>query len=136
MNIPTRKETIREVKEKGFRIGAVMPIHYPRALMRAFRIHPMEIWGPTHVDPMEGRQHFPEYTCQIVQKATRFLQTKVADEIDCILFPHTCDSLQGMATVLIDHSSLKLQTFTLYHPRGRRDSDLNFMIISIFSTSD
>jgi len=127
LTIPTRKNVIEQVKREGFQLGAVMPFHYSRALLRAFDIHPMEIWGPPHVEPMDGQQHFPEYTCQIVQKATRFLQTEQAGDIDCILIPHTCDSLQGMASVFIDFIKLPQPVFTLYHPRGRRPSDLEFL---------
>ncbi len=121
-SIPTRKEVIEKVKQQGMQLGGVMPFHYPRALLRAYDIHPMEIWGPPHVDPMVGSQHFPEYTCQIVQKATGFLQSEQAEEIDCILIPHTCDSLQGMASVFLDFIKLPQPVFTLYHPRGRRAS--------------
>ncbi len=127
MKIPNRKETIEAVRAKGYQIGAVMPFHYPRALLRAFKIHPMEVWGPPHIDPMEGMQHFPEYTCQIVHKATRFFATAAARDIDCILIPHTCDSLQGMASVLKDYLTMKQPIFTLYHPRGRRKSDLDYL---------
>ncbi len=135
LSIPTRKEVIAKVKAEGFQLGAIMPFHYPRALLRAFDIHPMEIWGPPHVEPMEGKQHFPEYTCQIVQKATRFLQSEQADSIDCILIPHTCDSLQGMASVFKDFIKLPQPIYTLYHPRGRRASDLEYLEMELRSLS-
>lgn len=134
--IPTRREIISGIRAAGLRLGAVMPFHYPRALLRAFDIHPMEVWGPPHIESMDGPQHFPEYTCPIVQKATRFFLETAPAEIDCILIPHTCDSLQGMASVFRDFIRLPQPVFTLYHPRGRRPSDLKFMEMELRSLSD
>ena len=127
MDIPTRGEIIREVRERGELIAAVLPFHYPRALLRAYGFHPMEVWGPPQVDHRRGVQHFPEYTCDIVQKATFFLKSPEAAEVDCILIPHTCDSLQGMGSVFIDFIKPEKPVVTLYHPRGRRESDLIFI---------
>ena len=127
MKIPSRKEIIQKAMSDHLKIAAVLPFHYPRALLRAHGIQPIEVWGPPHVDDMSGQQHFPEYTCKIVQKATRFLQTPSADCVDCMLIPHTCDSLQGMASVMRDHLNVGKPVFTLYPPRGRRNSDLNFL---------
>jgi len=127
MQIPSRKEIIQKIKSKAGKIAAVLPYHYPRALLRAHGIFPIEVWGPPHVDDMAGSQHFPEYTCKIVQKATQFLTGPMADPVDCILVPHTCDSLQGMASVMKDFMPSSRPLFTLYHPRGRRQSDLVFL---------
>jgi len=127
MEIPTRATIIKQVKKSGLKIAAVLPFHYPRALLRVYGFHPMEIWGPPHVDHLDGLQHFPEYTCKIVQNATRFLLDLPTATIDCILIPHTCDSLQGMASVLKDFIKPDQPILTIYHPRGRRESDLLFM---------
>jgi len=136
MNIPTRRDIITKVKSEGGRIAAVMPFHYPRALLRAFNIHPMEVWGPPHVDDLSGGQHFPEYTCKIVTRATRFLQSKSVADVDYILTPHTCDSLQGMASILKDHLDIPQPVVTLYHPRGRRPSDYTFMLAELRRISE
>ncbi|MBU2644092.1 2-hydroxyacyl-CoA dehydratase family protein [bacterium] len=127
MKIPDRKTVIDDAIASGYRIGAVLPFHYPRALLRAYDIYPVELWGPPRVDAMDGRQHFPEYTCQIVLKATRFLLSPQADSVSCMLIPHTCDSLQGMASVIKDFIPMDKPVFTLYHPRGRRKSDLTYI---------
>ena len=127
MNIPRRKDIIKQAKEKGDKIAAVMPIHYPRALLRAYGFQPIELWGPPHVDHMGGVQHFPEYTCDIVHKSTYFLNSDEAKDVACTLIPHTCDSLQGMASVINDFIKPQSPILTLYHPRGRRKSDFLFM---------
>ena len=127
MKIPSRKAVIENIREQGGKIAAVLPYHYPRALLRAHGIFPVEVWGPPHVDDMSGVQHFPEYTCKIVQKGTCFLTGAGGEAVDCILIPHTCDSLQGMASVIRDFLQETKPVLTIYHPRGRRQSDLDFL---------
>jgi benzoyl-CoA reductase/2-hydroxyglutaryl-CoA dehydratase subunit BcrC/BadD/HgdB len=104
-----------------------MPIHYPRAMLRAHRLHPIEIWGPPYVARHEGSRHFQAYTCDIVVKATSFLRSGGLDAAKAILLPHTCDALQGMASVLGDFLQPDQRVLTLYLPRGRRTSDRDFL---------
>ena len=104
-----------------------MPIHYPRALLRAHRLHPMEVWGPPHVERHEGSRHFQAYTCDIVVKAMSFLRSGGLDVARAILVPHTCDALQGMGSVLSDFLRPDQRVLTLYLPRGRRTSDHDFL---------
>ncbi len=124
--IPSRLEVIDHVRALGREVVAVMPIHYPRALLRAHRLHPMEIWGPPHVTRHEGSRHFQAYTCDIVVKATSFLRSGGIEACKAILVPHTCDALQGMASVLTDFLDPDQRVLTLYLPRGRRTSDRDF----------
>src|SRR4030066_313196 len=44
--LPTRRRVIAEARDRGRRVVAVLPYHYPRALLRAFGFHPVELWGP------------------------------------------------------------------------------------------
>lgn len=136
MEIPTRQAVMAGIRKQGGRIAAVLPVHYPRALLRAHGFYPIEVWGPPHVDDMDGTRHFPEYTCKIVQKACRFLTGPGAGRADLILLPHTCDSLQGMASVMADFIRPDLPLLTLYHARGRRPSDLEFMTAELMHLSD
>jgi len=135
MQIPSRKEMIQNIKDQGGKVAAVLPYHYPRALLRAHGIFPVEVWGPAYVDDMAGTQHFPEYTCKIVQKGTQFLMGPLAEAVDCIFIPHTCDSLQGMASVMKDFMPESKPVFTLYHPRGRRQSDKTFLTAELHHLS-
>ncbi|MBU3915168.1 2-hydroxyacyl-CoA dehydratase family protein, partial [bacterium] len=127
MEIPSRATVMLQARKDGYKIAAILPFHYPRALLRAYGLHPMEVWGPSHIDHLDGIQHFPEYTCKIVQNATQFLINLPKSTIDCILIPHTCDSLQGMASVMKDFIKPDVPVLTIYHPRGRRESDLFFI---------
>ena len=99
---------------------AVMPIHYPRAMLRAHRLHPIELWGPPHVPRHEGNRHFQTYACDIVVKAMSFIRSGGIDRTRAILVPHTCDALQGMGSVLTDFLHPEQRVLTLYLPRGRR----------------
>jgi len=105
----------------------VMPIHYPRAMLRAHRLHPIEIWGPPHIARHEGNRHFQTYACDIVVKAMAFIRSGGIDATRAILVPHTCDALQGMGSVLTDFFRPDQRVLTLYLPRGRRTSDRDFL---------
>lgn len=104
-----------------------MPIHYPRAMLRAYRLHPIELWGPPNVARHEGSRHFQTYTCDIVVKAMSFIRSGGVDATRAILVPHTCDALQGMGSVLEDFLRPDQRVLTLYLPRSRRTSDREFL---------
>ena len=104
-----------------------MPIHYPRAMLRAHRLHPIELWGPPNVPRHEGSRHFQTYTCDIVVKAMSFIRSGGIDATRAILVPHTCDALQGMGSVLEDFLKPEQRVLTLYLPRSRRASDREFL---------
>ncbi len=125
--IPRRLEVARAHKERGGLVAAVLPIHYPRALLRAFDILPIEVWGPPRVDVVYGAAHLQPYVCSIVRNALSFLQTGGLDVADLIIVPHACDSLQGLASILIDFVRPRQPVIPLYLPRGRRESDAAFL---------
>ena len=118
---------MEHVLSLGRRVVAVMPIHYPRAMLRAYRLHPIEIWGPPHAPRHEGHRHFQTYACDIVVKAMAFVRSGGIDATCAILVPHTCDALQGMGSVLTDFLRPGQRVLTLYLPRGRRASDREFL---------
>lgn len=134
-DFPSRHEAMAKARGQGHGIVAVLPFHYPRALLRAHRLHPVEIWGPPDADPDRDDAHFQEYTCGIVRNATDRLKHGLIERVDGILVPHTCDSLQGMGTVFQTFVRPPCPVWTLYHPRGRRPSDLEFLIAELKSLS-
>jgi len=125
--IPRRLEVAHAHKDRGGLVAAVLPIHYPRALLRAFDILPIEVWGPPRVDVVYGAAHLQPYVCSIVRNALSFLQTGGLDVADLIIVPHACDSLQGFASILIDFVRPRQPVIPLYLPRGRRESDAAFL---------
>ncbi len=126
-SIPHRSETIRAHQKRGGRVAAITPIHYPRALLRAFDILPVEVWGPPRVDPTHGAAHLQPYVCSIVRNILAFLQTGGLDVTDVMVVPHACDSLQGLGSILIDFVRPRQPVIPLYLPRGRRASDVEFL---------
>ena len=127
LEIPHRTETCRQFKADGGMVAAVLPIHYPRSLLRAFHILPVEVWGPPKVDVSYGGAHLQPYVCSIVHNALSFLKAGGLDETDILLVPHTCDSLQGLGSILIDFVRPRQPVFPIYLPRGRRPEDVDFL---------
>jgi len=125
--IPRRLDVIQEYRARGGSIAAVFPIHYPRELLRAFDILPVEVWGPPKVNGEMGTAHLQSYVCSIVQNALSFLQSGGLDTTDLLLVPHACDSLQGLGSLLIDFVKPCQPVLTLYIPRRQRDSDVDFL---------
>ncbi len=127
LNIPDRLSVIDAHKEQGGLTAAVLPIHYPRALWRAFGVLPVEVWGPPGVDATPASAHLQSYLCPIVQHALAFLLAGGLDVTDIIVVPHACDSLQGLASVLTDFIPPRQPVIPIYLPRGRRESDVAFL---------
>jgi len=125
--IPHRLETVRAYKSRGGRIAAVLPIHYPRALLRAFDILPVELWGPPQVDATRGSAHLQPYVCSIVRNALAYLLSGGLDLADLIVVPHTCDSLQGFASILIDFIHPTQPVLWIYLPRGNHAGNVAFL---------
>jgi benzoyl-CoA reductase/2-hydroxyglutaryl-CoA dehydratase subunit BcrC/BadD/HgdB len=95
--------------------------------LRAFGLLPVEVWGPPRVDPAPGAAHLQPYVCSIVGNALSFLLSGGLDGADVIIVPHACDSLQGLGSLLLDFVRPRQPVFPLYLPRGRRESDLQFL---------
>ena len=131
IDLPERKEVIKREREKGKLIAGVFPIHYPRELLRAFDIHPVEIWGPPGVDPKRGNAHLQSYICSIVRNGLSFLLEKAYKIVDLILVPHNCDSLQGLGSLLTDFIYAGKPSLVFYPPRGKGKCDIKFLTSEI-----
>ncbi|MDA3806976.1 MAG: 2-hydroxyacyl-CoA dehydratase family protein, partial [Thiomicrorhabdus sp.] len=133
MTIPPRKEVIQDIKNQGGFVAAVLPIHYSRALLRSFSIYPVEVWGPPKVDVSLGGAHLQPYVCSIVHNALSFLKMGGLDTADLILIPHTCDSLQGLASILMDLIKPEQAIIPLYLPRGQHEENVVFLAAELRS---
>jgi benzoyl-CoA reductase/2-hydroxyglutaryl-CoA dehydratase subunit BcrC/BadD/HgdB len=125
--IPLRSETALHQKRKGGHVAAVFPIHYPRALLRAFNIQPIEVWGPPQVKSSAGTTHVQPYICSIVRNALSFIHAGGLEVTDLFLVPHACDSLQGLGSVLLDFVQPRQSVLPLYLPRNRNQEGLEFL---------
>ena len=126
-SIPHRSDVITTYKEHGGSVAAVLPIHYPRALLRAFDILPVEVWGPPSVQSGKGDEHLQSYVCSIVRNSLSFLLNGGLKETDFLVIPHTCDSMQGLASLLLDFIKPDQAVIPIYLPRGCRNSDTRFL---------
>jgi benzoyl-CoA reductase/2-hydroxyglutaryl-CoA dehydratase subunit BcrC/BadD/HgdB len=126
-NIPERWEAIQAFKAEGGLIAGVLPIHYPRALFRAFDILPVEIWGPPGIDPVFGSAHLQPYICSIVRNALSFMQTRSFQSVDVVIVPHACDSLQGLGSILLEFVPPEQPVYPLYLPRGEGANKIVFL---------
>ena len=125
--IPGRIETIKEFKESGGKIAAIYPIHYPRALFRVYNVLPVEVWGPPGSDTSYSTAYLQPYVCSIAQSGLAYLLTEKLDIADILVAPHTCDSLQGLGSILLDFIKPKQPVITIYYPRDKRAVDVEYL---------
>jgi benzoyl-CoA reductase/2-hydroxyglutaryl-CoA dehydratase subunit BcrC/BadD/HgdB len=105
----------------------VFPIHYSRALLRAFGFLPVEVWGPPARPTTLGDAHLQAYTCTIVRLGLSFLLAGGLDRAELVVVPHGCDSLQGLGSLLLDFVPVGKPVLTLYLPRGERPAADRFL---------
>jgi benzoyl-CoA reductase/2-hydroxyglutaryl-CoA dehydratase subunit BcrC/BadD/HgdB len=127
-SFPSRKAIAEAHKKRGGRVAAVLPIHYPRSLLRAFGILPIEVWGPPRIEADLGASHLQAYVCSIVRNALAFLLAGGLEAVDLIVVPHACDSLQGLGSILLDFVKPHQEVLTLYLPRGEGQRRYAFLI--------
>lgn len=127
LTVPHRANAIANWRESGGSVAAVFPIHYPRELLRAFGILPVEVWGPPRIDSSDGSAHLQPYLCSVVRNGLSFLLTGGLDVVDLLIVPHACDSLQGLGSILVDFVKPRQAVLPIYLPRGRRESDVLFL---------
>jgi len=109
---------LRQKEEHDRRSLAVIPIYYPKELLTAFDILAVELWGPPGPPRGDGAGRIQTYVCSVVRNALAFLESGHADAMDGLLFPHTCDSIQGLATLVMDFGGWSKKSFVFQHPRG------------------
>jgi benzoyl-CoA reductase/2-hydroxyglutaryl-CoA dehydratase subunit BcrC/BadD/HgdB len=107
-----------QILRQGRRTLAVLPVHYPKPILTALDILAVELWGPPGPPRGDGAGRLQSYVCAVVRNALAFLAAGKADVVDGVLFPHTCDSLQGLATLATDFGGWGKKAFVFHHPRG------------------
>jgi benzoyl-CoA reductase/2-hydroxyglutaryl-CoA dehydratase subunit BcrC/BadD/HgdB len=113
-----RKEYIQEQKEKyGRRIFGVFPAQYPKEIFWAMNALPVEIWDPP-LEVSHANAHLQPYICSVVRLGLELILQGHCDDVDGFLFPHTCDSIQNLASVVNDYLGLKKPCTFFYHPKA------------------
>lgn len=108
----------QQQQQHGRKALAVLPIHYPKELLTAMNILAVELWGPPGKPRGPDAGRIQTYVCAVVRNALAFLASGGADGVDGVLFPHTCDSIQGLATQAPDFGGWGKQVFRFLHPKG------------------
>lgn len=113
-----RKEYIREQRERhGRRVFGVFPAQYPREILWAWNILPVEIWDPP-LEPVQANAHLQPYICSVVRSGLELILQGHCDDLDGFLFPHTCDSIQNLASIVNDYLGLEKPCCFFYHPKA------------------
>jgi benzoyl-CoA reductase/2-hydroxyglutaryl-CoA dehydratase subunit BcrC/BadD/HgdB len=108
----------RQREAHGRKAVAVLPVHYPKEILTALDLLAVELWGPPGAPRGEAAGRLQTYVCSLVRNALAFLAAGKADAVDGVLFPHTCDSIQGLATLATDFGGWGKRAFVFQHPRG------------------
>ncbi len=114
-----RAEYMREQKRShGRKVLAVLPIQYPKELLTAMNVLSMELWGPPGAPRGPGASRLQAYVCSVARNAVAFVQAGGAAEVDAFLYPHACDSIQGLATLIPDLGGEDKPALHYLNPKG------------------
>jgi benzoyl-CoA reductase/2-hydroxyglutaryl-CoA dehydratase subunit BcrC/BadD/HgdB len=108
----------RQRAEHGRKAVAVLPILYPKELLTALDLLAVELWGPPGPPRGDDAGRIQSYVCAVARNALAFLASGGADAVDAALFPHTCDSIQQLATLAADFGGWTKPALTFLHPKG------------------
>lgn len=113
----TRREYLDAQKRMGRRLIGVFPAHYPREILWAFNGVPAEIWDPP-LEVSNANAHLQPYICSVVKLGLELILKGTGTMLDGLLFPHTCDSIQNMASIVHDYIGLNKPCYFFYHPKA------------------
>jgi len=116
----------RQKWDHGRHVFGVFPAHYPREILWAMNVLPVEIWDPP-LELSQANAHLQPYICSVVKFGLELILQGHCDDLDGFLFPHTCDSIQNMASVVYHYLDLKKPCYFFYHPKAPyRDSSRQY----------
>jgi benzoyl-CoA reductase/2-hydroxyglutaryl-CoA dehydratase subunit BcrC/BadD/HgdB len=113
----TRKEYLLSQREKGRHLMGVFPAQYPKEILWALNVVPAEIWDPP-LQTMRASAHLQSYICPVVQSGLELILQGKTEMLDAFFFPHTCDSIQNMASVIHDYIGTQKPCYFFYHPKA------------------
>jgi len=120
----TRKEyLISQKEEKGRKLFGIFPAYYPKEILWAMNVLPVEVWDPP-LEVSHTNAHLQPYICSVVKLGLELILQDKCKNIDGFLFPHTCDSIQNLASIVYDYLGLNKPCYFFYHPKApyRRSS--------------
>ena len=112
-----RKEYLLEQKQKGRHVLGVFPAQYPREILWAMNVVPAEIWDPPE-EITAASGHLQPTICSVVRSGMELVLKGTCEFVDGFLFPHTCDSIQNMASIIHDYIKPRKPCYFFYHPKN------------------
>ncbi len=113
-----RKNYIKHQKlQYGRKVLGVFPAHYPKEILWAMNILPVEIWDPP-LQTSHAGAHLQPYICSVVKLGLELILQNKCQDVDGFLFPHTCDSIQNLASIINDYLTIATPCFFFYHPKA------------------
>jgi benzoyl-CoA reductase/2-hydroxyglutaryl-CoA dehydratase subunit BcrC/BadD/HgdB len=97
----------------------VLPGRYPRELLDALGMLGVELWDPPGA-LAKSSQHLQPFVCSVVHRALERMLMADTD-VDGYLFPHLCDSIQNLFTVVRDCIGAKVPLEVFYPPRHQEE---------------
>jgi len=113
----TRSAYLRRQKQMGRRLFGVFPAQYPREIFWAMNTVPVEIWDPP-LETANANAHLQPYICSVVRSGLELILQEKTRMLDGFLFPHTCDSIQNLASIVNDYLGLEIPCTFFYHPKA------------------
>ena len=112
-----RSAYLHRQKQMGRRLFGVFPAQYPREIFWAMNIVPVEIWDPPMVTA-NANAHLQPYICSVVRSGLELILQDKTRILDGFLFPHTCDSIQNLASIVNDYLGIEIPCYFFYHPKA------------------
>lgn len=108
---------IRSKRQEGWKVFGVLPGYYPKEVLLAGGVLPVEIWDPK-VDVTVAHHHLQPTICGIAKIALSFVLNLPKGLLEGILINHICDSLQNLGSLLKDLiSTFQLPCIFFYQPK-------------------
>jgi benzoyl-CoA reductase/2-hydroxyglutaryl-CoA dehydratase subunit BcrC/BadD/HgdB len=128
-SIPSRKEYLRHQKHiHGRRLFGLFPAYFPREILWAMNGLPVEIWDPP-LKVSHANTHLQPYICPVAKRGLELILQGQADEVEGFLFPHTCDSIQNLASIIRDYLGPDKPCYFFYNPKAPyRDSSHHYYV--------
>jgi benzoyl-CoA reductase/2-hydroxyglutaryl-CoA dehydratase subunit BcrC/BadD/HgdB len=115
---PPRRQYLQQQKSEHDRhLFGVFPAQYPKEIFWAFNALPVEIWDPP-LEISHADAHLQPYICSVVRSGLELILQGHGDILDGFLFPHTCDSIQNLASIVSDYLGLNKSVYFFYHPKA------------------
>ncbi|KPJ76559.1 MAG: hypothetical protein AMJ54_11120 [Deltaproteobacteria bacterium SG8_13] len=116
-DLPERKAYLLHQKAEHQRnVLGVFPAVYPREILWSLNILPVEIWDPP-VPIGRSAAHVPPNICDVARRGLELILQGHCGDLDGFLFPHTCDSIQNVASIVNDYLGTGKPSFFFHLPR-------------------